>query len=470
MAFSSVTVSATYVTVSGGQGTVDDITTAVNNTSVMEKVGNVHTIKGDRGLYIGNTAGTQVTLSSGQTLNCLKTTNSYAVYIADRCEMITAAGTTLGCTSGSASAGIGGYVYIYGKFTSTGTSESRVIIDQPRLFRFFSRSGSIAEITCSLEYTDFRNIRYQYQALPEIFSSEAYYYSPRITLSYVRVYNETASGGTLNYGYGLGLYSQDYSHCVFDNCVFDKLYDALFLYGANAKFTNCTFSNIYARVVSGYGGGAAPHTYSQAYNETTGDVTQSYLTFKDCIFDTNYTAAGSSTRAFQAMGGGPYKLLDCEFKNSAYGIYHDYNNFFYVHNPTFTNVTSTQKYVGAGCQAINDVWELDLTVVDNAGNPIPNASIFVYQADMKEKATLVSDSNGEVYDHFGELPIFTEQQMYSHSSGGLYYNWSQSGANCHYMVISKPGYQTYTRQVYFTADQTIVAALQPIQGIRSIPQ
>ena len=82
MAITTATYDSSYVYVSGGQvGTIDEVTTAIGDTAIMEKVGNVHTIKGNRGLYIGSTFNTKVTLGSGQTLHTLKTSNASSMFL-----------------------------------------------------------------------------------------------------------------------------------------------------------------------------------------------------------------------------------------------------------------------------------------------------------------------------------------------------------------------------------------------------
>lgn len=469
MAITVATYDSTNVYVSGGQvGTVAQIVTAIGNTSVMETVGSVHTIKGNRGLYIGTTSGTTVTLETGETLIVDKTANGYSLRIIAYCEFIMEAGSTLQVTSDSATGDAGGYIYCYGKFTAIGTSESRITINKPRYFRIFNQATtSSADGRIHIEYADIKNMRYQSIGALEFFSGDDFAFKPSYIVRHVLITNDTGTGGNLNYGYGLTFYPMDYSDCIFDDITVEYNYYGIYTYGATAKISNSTFKDSYSRILVGYGTSGMKYNYSQYFNEYSGTFSQPYFTFDTCTFDNNYTSSGS-TRAFECHGGASAKLIDCTFSNSYYGIYSSYNNFMFVNNPTFTNITSNIAFSSNGSRSVNLVWKLNLTVTDISGNPLQGANVLVYQSENKEIDTFITNSSGNILDQFGDSPVFTEKQQYS--STPSYYSWSQSGTDCHYMVISKTGYQTYTRKIYFTSNQTITVSLQPSTGPRAIPQ
>ena len=470
MAITTATYDATYIYVSGGQvGTVDEVTAAIGDTAIMEKVGSVHTIKGNRGLYIGTTTNTHVTLSSGQTLDILKTSNAYALRVTDYCEFEMEEGTTLICSSPSAAAGIGGYIYIYGRLTAVGTSVNPITIMKPRYFRLFGRSNTNNTAGQShLEYVNIKNMRYRYAATLEFYNMDQFAFQPTHIFRHVLITNDTSDGGILNYGYGIALHGGDYSNCIFEDITVEKNYYGIYSYGGIAKFTRCHFKENYNRVVSGYGSAPCAQGYSQYHDMKFGNIAQGYLTFDDCIFENNYTST-SSRRAFQTYSSNSIKLIDCEFKTAYYAIFSDYQSCFFVVRPTFTSITNYDYYISsAGVRAVNIAWELDLTVYDPSGNLIEGATVIVNQSENKETATFITDSNGAALDYFGDFPVFSEKQMYTHTPS--YYNWSQSGDNYHDIIVSKPGYLMERRKVYFTEDKTIDIHLRAEAGVRALPQ
>ena len=164
-------------------------------------------------------------------------------------------------------------------------------------------------------------------------------------------------------------------------------------------------------------------------------------------------------------------MKNCTFGTTAVttGLYAYYGGLILLDATTNTNIMAssavTKKLWGTG--TFLHIRTLTLTVKDENGNALQNAVVLVYQKELKERWVFATDANGQIKTVHGDDPVFVEKEE---TSLNTFTQWSNgTGSQIHRIVVSKPGYQTWSTDVAFTADKTITATLQPIARFRMFP-
>jgi len=337
------------------------------------------------------------------------------------------------------------------------------------LFRY-GTTNTDSELT----YVEFHLPNYQWNPMFTV-------YPPRYgsalahTFQNVSIYGQTSDQDP-KYTYGLAICGNDNTNITLDNIHIENTYYGMYLYGGVFKMTNSTIKNTYGRTIDSYYGQGGTLDYIandfSTLKDNHKDAYQPKMKFDTCTFDENYTS--STTRAFMSGNNVRAYLKNCTFKNAYYGCYASQGSITVLvggyGGQTFTNNTY-DIYSSEYDKGMYYGYELNLTVTDTQGNVIENAMVTVAQASNKEMSHFTTDSNGNIKDLYGDDPVFIERQVYGYSTL-TYSMWSDdiSSGRYHNITIMKDGYLPYNKKVEFTSNQTVIAVLHPIQGIRAIAQ
>jgi len=469
----AVTVAATLITVTSGTETIDSIYVAVAASAfpaIMTKTGTdpyVYTLVGNIKLLING--GTTLNMSNvGDTLQWgSRTANMAPAFQVQANSTFTmAAGTTLDFDSSTSNKY--SYWYIYGNTTLTGTSGNGITIKNHYANRFFLTTDSISAhtwiyVTCELNsgYTT---------SLPGFYFDSAADVKPAWSFTFITINSTTTRG------YAMTAYpGTDLTGCTFDNWTISQVRYGISSFGSTFKFTNSTFKNINnAWFIRGTG--ANPHYTSagESSNMNTTSMYQPKITFDTCTFTDNYDVS-TTERGFYLSYGAVIKFKDCTFSGVddqlATGANAYYNSrLLYEGTTTFTNVGVGANRIWSTNGSHYHVWPLTLTVQDQNGTAIQNAEVMVVQNSANEYWYFRTDASGNINDCFGDDPVFVEKEE---TSNGVYTQWSDSIASSRYHTIRifKDGYAPWSRQVTFTAAQTITATLvsQTSAGSKTLP-
>lgn len=277
----------------------------------------------------------------------------------------------------------------------------------------------------------------------------------------------TPSGGSAKRGYVN--FTGDMNNWTFSGWEFNNC-----LYSTNAnstgiKFSNSTFKNS-SSTFSWYACGLA--ISRRAYNTSktelvSGTSDQPFLVFDTCYFDNNSNGTIHLSSSYNSVT----LMKNCTFGTTAVttGLYAYYGGLILLDATTNTNIMAssavTKKLWGTG--TFLHIRTLTLTVKDENGNALQNAVVLVYQKELKERWVFATDANGQIKTVHGDDPVFVEKEE---TSLNTFTQWSNgTGSQIHRIVVSKPGYQTWSTDVAFTADKTITATLQPIARFRMFP-
>ena len=449
----TVTATKVDITSTGGvQENWDACVTAVNAVSAGTILGtgtsgDPYEIKGDRELEISSGCKVKFVTDTYTKWDEITTSGRYGMDFVGGSEIVIEDGVNFDW-SGSSAARI--YTTHYGAITATGTSVNRIVFKGMSRNYFYNRSAS------SYTYVDITDNRYStgYSAYFSIYSNTA---APDCSMSYVRFFN--ASG---NNGYGLYFSGgDDFSNWTFDNIEVDGLTYAVIAYSSVARFTNSTFKNCVGQHLLYGAGNKVGNIYQTAQDDTTypQGTFQPMMTFDTCTFQDMDLGAYSIYAFYNAL----VHLKDCTFIGDTYsgtqdGVSAGYGGrVIYSGTTTYTNIDVEKIWASNGTHL--HARTLDLTVNDEGGSPLENATVSIIQqsATPKEIWTGTTNSDGNLLTMFDTLPVFVEKEE---TSTGVYENWSDgTGDLKHKILVAYPGYKVGTQDIEFTQDRTVTMGL-----------
>ncbi len=447
MATFTFTTTAAEIDVLSGVGTLATLyTDAVADTAgcMTNPSADVYEVAGNRKLEFSS--GVEVTMEAGDTLQWDLSASGTKFQIDSGSKFIVEEGCTINCDTSN---GHYGRWYIYGHTSFQGTQADPIIITRYYEQRIYSTEGNDPHDWDWVEFQD-----------PSTYSSSntaIYFYADRqVALAHSFV-NITLNNRT-NTGYIASFYPGDWTDIEFDQWTATDTRYGFSSYGANFKFTNSTFTQItYYSLIRGNG---ASNPYVTASNATSPDSQyQPKVTFDTCTFTDCYNAS-STEYGFYISYSANIKFKDCTFSGVedqlARGVYSVNNSkMLYEGTTTFTNVGTDRLWGGNGTHL--HTYSLALTVNDSGGSPIENAHVIVRQKEGHEVWHFETNASGQIKDLFGDNPVFVYQEE---TSTGVYDIWSDGNGNLvHEITISHPSYQVDTREVAFSENRTITAAL-----------
>lgn len=457
--------SAALIDVTSGTETLATVYTAVAGSSYpgnMARTGSegsyVYTIINGCALEVSN--GGTLNMSDGDTLEWdLAASLAPALRIQDGGVFTATTNCTITLDKNDAN---DGDIWIYGQFNAQGTSGNEVIIEKMDEISFYTYSGNDP---CDWDYVIVKD------PVPVTAGANMIYLM--YSLNYgglAHTFNNITISSTNDRGRGIVL-GGDRSNITFDNITMDNVYTAVHGYSASLfKFANSIFKNTYSYPFTFVAmSGNLPITSSQdnACPEGRDFLQQPKITFDTCTFDNNYTYG--TTYAYRYFYRATVKFKDCTFQNCSHGLRME-NGANILLQGSITNTCTDTKYWPANNRGkLFHVFALNLTVQDYSGNPIEDARVIVTQSEDLEKYAFITNSSGQIKDLYNDDPVFIEKEEYNDST---YTQRSDSiaGGRYHTIKISKDNYQIWSKDITFTEDRTVVAALQPLVSGKLLPQ
>ncbi len=301
--------------------------------------------------------------------------------------------------------------YFEGTTNFQGTSSNPITLKNLFSLYIYNREGELH----TWDYVNIEDGSYStYNGLLQLY----YTNNSQNENSFTNIYiSETISPTTSSArGLGLAIYG-DWSKTTLNNITIDGTYYGAKFEGAICKLSNLTIKNTYGDpIYDTYNCGWLPKWYynpdianedSMFYNS----FNQPKVTFDNCTFQDNKQSGGNYQ--FYYSKASIIKLKDCTFSYTLGGVSGRGISSYYgtkcllEGTQTYNNISIDRYWYYNG--SIHWTKTLDLTVEDVSGNPIEGASITIQQSQGYERETLYSDSNGEVLDVFGDLPVFVEK-------------------------------------------------------------
>lgn len=479
MATFDITLDANYIYLRNGEGTLnqlyDDLFALAGDAETyMTKTGAdpyVYTVLSGRGIYIQGSLGiTTLNISNaGDTLDFVPAANARTmlyVYVGTyKCKLTATDDVTIDVDSLDLRQGT--IVIFYGAINLVGSSGHPVTIDHVADIYHYGYVGQDPQV---YNYVDL-NLQYRNGSAISIGvyirRGTAGSRDLQLTMSNVNITALTA-------GCSSGMYFDyfgDYSGCTFEDIVIDLCATPNF-YGTTAKFTNLTIQHCTGSTgILGCGAIWARGNYKTATTPDTNSsdfLTQPKLVFKNCTFHDNRTTI---EWCLSASGGSLVFVDGCTFSGdpadpATYGMTVFQSAAILERGSVFTDVTTNRYWDSKGTYL--HVWGLDLTVNDENGVAIPNATVQVRQKENKEVWDFQTNASGQIEDLYGDDPVFVEKEQ---TSAAVFVQWSDGSTDDkkHEILISKPGYQVWRRDVAFTADQVITAVLIPALREKELP-
>lgn len=349
--------------------------------------------------------------------------------------------------------------YFYGVVNCSGTSGNEIIFQQHRSINFYMNywTGTTAY---DWDYVIIRN--------PTGITYESIIFDPtdfrignlnhsfkNITLTDTGI----SRSGRPYFGPG------DYSNIEFDSWTVDFIYGINFESGIfGITFKNSTFKNTttYSTI-----GASGANTTSGAYDTSKGHnwsrSNQPMVRYYNCTFDAvdlGYYLAG------YIVSGSVVMYESCTFKNGTQGMWSSSGVILSKGTHTFTSVSNQRVWQFTGVHL--HVRSLGITVQDNNGQAIENASVMIRQSEGNEEWLFRTDSNGQVKRSDGSDIFLVEKEE---TSTNNYTNWSDSIASGRYheVFVTKQGFKPYRTQLTMTSDQTITFNMTPAASHLSLP-
>ena len=261
-------------------------------------------------------------------------------------------------------------------------------------------------------------------------------------------------------GNGYLYFYEQLANATFDNWYVEGI-NILAWARCTAKFTNSTFKDIvsYPRT-QGNGALQTSHYWPASTKQFgTGGNQQPMLIFDTCTFDN----CDAGTYGFRAYGGPVILFKNCTWLNQTRKMYNSQSIILFYGE---TNWSAGVLYYHDGAAYLH-VRKLALTVQDEGGSPIENASVSIRtkltktvngRAHPYEEFRFLTNEDGEVKCMGYEEDIYLTEK--EETSDGVYAQWSDGVSNnVHIIEVSKTGYTLDTREVAMTEDRTIVVQL-----------
>jgi hypothetical protein len=449
---------AIKIDITAGTGTLAQLVTDISDTTVMETVANVTTIK-----HVTTGVARELEISSGVTLNhqvdshtlnwtwgAANTVAKWALEIGAGGTFNVGDGTTGGddCILDFASnrQDVRPQIYHSGSFNVLGTVGHECIMKHYLSYFLYTAHGQ----SSVLDYFKLQSDITYTGGYGLAFMGPYYRHGAgQVSFDHGKVEALGAACGYAAMSYSGGLFD----NLIFNNIIFENNTNAYM--GGTYKMSNCTIKDMYSSFPRTQGGGkeqGIPYetSKSEEYSQITG---QPKTVFDTCTFDNNYAAAANGYGFYAVDKGAVALFRDCIFQNNYYGAR--------VHDAIIIwvncTITATVDRVWAGSGTHLHGRNLTITVNDSGGSPLPNANVNVRQKEGYENWSFLTDANGQIKDMWGDDPVFIEKEE---TSTGVYDQWSDgNGDQVHIITISHPDYQIDTREVAFTQDRTIVAQL-----------
>lgn len=450
------------IDVDSGTGTLDQLYTDIGNASIMEKIVNTYAITGppnspyfhSPGLCVLRLrTGVTLTMQAGNALVWYLSGNLWgSLRLDDGATLIVGWACTLDFQAGVAINLSTQWLMGATDFNGTGANPITVRHSYGIFLRHYAGNDhhDWHDVVVRDGYSS--NVEVATLLWFEVYVSE----KPQYNFSNITL---THPGGWYSYPIKFG--GGDYSGCTFDNFTIDSTYYGIISYGSTFKMTNSTIKDVIL-----YGEMGPPtgtnYMYSAlaASSMATDTIFQPKLVFDNCIFENNDTSFNAS---FYATGSSIVKFKNCTAKDNDIGFLPTATSkFLYQGTTTFDNIASSNfssSYGGANYH----VQELDLTVQDFSGDPVPDATVTVKQASDYEKWTFLTNAEGQIKDCHRDNPVFVRSEEVAGVGENPWSNSIEDG-RYHLIIIVKEGYQIWQRKVEFTNDLVITASLQTISG------
>ncbi len=449
----TTTITSTKISVSstgGQQVSMSDIVAHINDTSVMEEIEKVITIKRQIGQIYRKfevASESKVIYEEGYTINQEGITNSGSYYILDwqdKSEITIEPDVIFDFNSDNQDYGRA-YIIIYGTILARGNLNHEIIFKHYRsLYNYPKRNQS-------WEHVKFMNFTYNGYAL-HVAGDSYSDIKPTVLYDYITVTNDNG-----NYWGTLYLHqsaTMPLDNVQFNNFKIEHIYYPLRSNQGSVKITNSSFLDCSRSITLASTGLGEGIPYLVGGSEIHNNKTfQPISIFDTCVFDDiayGYCLWGSYA--------GKILLKNCTFKNTLYAV-RSYLGCMIIFSGVNTFINITNKFYPAGNYFI--AHHLDLNVIDEGGLKIEHASISIVQQSINSKSWEVGLTNidGQLVNVWNDLPFFIEKQE---TFIGVFDSWSddESSNLYHKITVSKDGYITQNINVEFIENKTISIVLE----------
>jgi len=461
-----------------GGNSIDQVCTAINNASIMEKIGDnpyIYQIKQGvgvtyaRNLSIG--AGCVIRMeNTGDMLQWRQATfasNYYALTIISGGEFLVIRNDITIDLGGSATTPSPS-IQVYGRFIAIGSAGHEVII---------KNYGAILHTPkANVNY-----IQWEYVKIRDTWTASGYVglayrcYSIGIgTLKNVTI--EQAVAPT-TYGAGITMGgSPIVIGFTIEDCVFRNSNSHInFTTGELMQFKNSLFSKMNSNmplianpVVSV--NGALQYNPLNSLNK----INQSQITFDGCIFESNYDSSGNKYSFYQLAYSAVAKFKNCTFrKEASSSIYRCFYSIIngstaiFIGDNIFTDYTNAKWSKDADSRTLFGK-DVTIRVIDENGAPIENASVRIGQSQGYESWNWLTNSAGYVKDIFGDDCFLIEKEDTSSNGIGTYTQWSDSlaGGRYHTITASAPGRKSFTQNFILTETTSFEITLPSLLPVK----
>ena len=445
----SITVTATKIDVTSTGGvlvTMSDIVAQIADITVMEKVGDIITIKRAAGQIYREfeiSSGCKIDFESGKTYNFEGITNSGSYIQLDVAydSYIKIGENTHFDFNSDSQTYSRGYQYFSGEVDAEASLGNEIIMEHYRNIYITPRNDQY------WDYIILKNNMYSSGYFLSFVSPAYTTEIPTVSFKHITVTNDNG-----NY-YGSAIYANisgiPLVNYIFEDWNISHIAYPLYVYHFSATLKRFNISDTTIQGIL-YSVGNLSGTPTQSTNVAKyaiGSTYQNYLIFDDCTFDDldngiyNFTCYYPGTTVFK----------NCSFNNQTYGVYVAYSGIArFVGTNTFTNISTSDKRYTYGGSTL-DSFEIGITIQDEDGNPIENVSVSITQDDEYEHFERLSNSNGEVLSDFGYKTFLTNKAYYAVSS---YEDWS-----AHTVSVVKDGYNKSITSLTVDADKDIIITL-----------
>jgi hypothetical protein len=445
-----------------GGNSIDEVCTAINNSSVMERTGtNPYTYQIKQGvgvMYARNlilASGCVIKMENmGDTLQWMHTTYAPNYY-----TFTINSGSQFHITKGDITIDLGGSastpspsILLYGKFIATGSVGHEVIIRNYGNILHTPKAG--------VNYIDWDYVKLQdtHTALGYVSLTYRCY---SVGVGALKNVTFEQISAPVTYGAGIILASSPIGiGFVIEDCIFRNSNSHInFFAGELLKIKNSLFSKLDS-VVPNLANPVVSVNSSLCYNplNSFNKINQSQITFDGCIFESNYNTAGTKYAFYQLAYSAVAKFKNCTFrKEASSSIYRCFNVItggsvaIFIGDNIFQDYTNTKWSKDSESRTLFGK-DVSIRVLDENGAPIEDASVRITQAQEYEYWNWLTDSNGYVKDIFGDNCYLIEKEDTSATGTGTWVYWSDSIAagRYHTITVYAPGRKSFTQNFILT--------------------